>query len=386
VKVALFDAYVMVDWSGGDGRRGGGRDCIWIACGHRTAREAATASPRSRTEAERAIRSALLPFTRPGAGRVLVGADFAYGYPAGFASLLPGAGASSLPPWRSVWRYLRDHLKDDLGARPGRAPTNRSNRFDVASAINAAASTGGPAGPFWCLPRAGSRPCIPQRRPRQPYPLARGGLPPLRITDGRAGSDTPFRLFGTGSVGSQALTGIPRLARLRDDPLLSRSSAAWPFETGWATDGPWLPAAVKILHAEIYPSVRAPLRDAVKDRGQVRAMWRWARDLDAEELLVAELAIPEGIRRGSPEDEAIRAEEGWILGCPPARSLSSRAAGAAPTRRGSMPHAGPPSTPRTRGRGRGPSPGRERRRRSARARRPPWPRPSASRRRDRWRR
>jgi short chain dehydrogenase/Hydantoinase B/oxoprolinase len=29
----LFDAYVMVDWSGGDGRRAGTQDCIWIAHG-----------------------------------------------------------------------------------------------------------------------------------------------------------------------------------------------------------------------------------------------------------------------------------------------------------------------------------------------------------------
>ena len=29
------------------------------------------------------------------------------------------------------------------------------------------------------------------------------------------------------------------------------------------------------LHAEIYPSVRDPLPDEIKDRGQVRAMWQW---------------------------------------------------------------------------------------------------------------
>lgn len=33
----LFDAYVMIDWSGGDGRRAGKADCLWIAqgCGRR---------------------------------------------------------------------------------------------------------------------------------------------------------------------------------------------------------------------------------------------------------------------------------------------------------------------------------------------------------------
>jgi hypothetical protein len=40
-----------------------------------------------------------------------------------------------------------------------------------------------------------------------------------------------------------------------------------------------------VLHAENYPSVRDPLPDEIKDRGQVRAMWQWARDLDCDNLL-----------------------------------------------------------------------------------------------------
>ena len=70
------------------------------------------------------------------------------------------------------------------------------------------------------------------------------------------------------------------------------------------------------MHAEIYPSVRIPLADTIKDRGQVRAMWHWARDLDAKNLLINEFAIPPGITSGSQEDIVIRGEEGWILGCP----------------------------------------------------------------------
>ena len=97
----------------------------------------------------------------------------------------------------------------------------------------------------------------------------------------------------------------------------------WPFETGWAPlapgsgDVPWLQPQVRIVHAEIYPSLLPPLGDAVKDRGQARALWQWARDLDRRDALVNEFMIPPRIAAGSPDDLAIRNEEGWILGCPP---------------------------------------------------------------------
>jgi precorrin-8X/cobalt-precorrin-8 methylmutase len=247
---------------------------------------------------------------------VLVCADFGYGYPAGFASLLPGSVSDRFSPWRIVWRYLREHVQDDLGTEPGRQPTNRSNRFEVASAINAAVSSPASRGPFWCLFKPGGYSCVPQKKPMQPFVCARGTVASLRITDRRANSDTPFRLFGTGSVGSQVLTGIPRLESIRFDTQFTRCSAVWPFETGWAAaSGLWLDPELRVLHAEIYPSVRAYLTDTIKDCGQVRAMWHWARDLDAENLLIKEFAIPPGITRGSREDTVIRSEEGWILGC-----------------------------------------------------------------------
>jgi hypothetical protein len=45
--------------------------------------------------------------------------------------------------------------------------------------------------------------CIPQKRPAQPFETAQGYfLRALRLTDERVGADTPFRLYGTGSVGS----------------------------------------------------------------------------------------------------------------------------------------------------------------------------------------
>ena len=49
------------------------------------------------------------------------------------------------------------------------------------------------------------------------------------------------------------------------------------------------------MHAEIYPSVRAPLTDTIKDSGQVRAMWHWSRDLDESNSLIHKFRIPPGI-------------------------------------------------------------------------------------------
>ena len=305
----------MVDWSGGNRRRGGKKDCIWIAHGDRNATVPTITSPRSRTEAEDGIR-ALLTIWLSARRRTLVCADFAYGYPAGFAAILSGS-ATGVAPWRRVWTYLGTNLQDDIGTRPGALPSNRSNRFAVAGAINAAASRLGSWGPFWCLFKPGSHACVPQARPRQPFICGGTIIHPLRITDQRAQSDTPFRLFGTGSVGSQVLTGIPRLEKLRSDPELGPHSAVWPFETGWApSSGAWLDPEQLVLYAEIYPSVRPPLTDTILDRGQVRAMWHWARDLDLKNRLLDQFQLPGGVIAASPDDATIRSEEGWILGCP----------------------------------------------------------------------
>jgi hypothetical protein len=174
----LFDVYIMVDWAGGDRRRAGRQDCIWIAHGPSTAGAPTTVSPRSRTEAEHLMRAQLQSIVAAKKGRVLLCADFGYGYPAGFASLLSKSVSSEVPPWRIVWRYLKRHVQDDLGTKAGRKPTNRSNRFEVASVINAAVSSTAPPGPFWCLFKAGSYDCVPQKRPP-----SSGNIAPLRITD-----------------------------------------------------------------------------------------------------------------------------------------------------------------------------------------------------------
>jgi hypothetical protein len=315
----LFDFYIMVDWSRGSARRGMQTDSTWIAFGATNDLAPETLSPFSRSEATQFIRE-LLREQLSRDRRTLVGFDFAYSFPRDFSAALQAAiGSNDVTlPWMTIWEFLRQEIKDDLGTSPDRRPSNRSNRFEVANRINALLSEGADLrGPFWCASEA-VYPYLPQTRPRQPFQSAQGFLiQPLRFTDLRARSGTPFRLYGTASVGSQTLTGIPRLHELRFDPELGQRSAIWPFETGWAATANWLSERISIVHAEIYPSIREPLPDRIKDRGQVRSMWEWASELDRQNLLWFEFARPVEIDPGSPEDIAIQLSEGWILGCSP---------------------------------------------------------------------
>ena len=107
--MSLLDTYVMMDWSGSDRRRSGRQDCIWIAHGSAKATEPIIASPASRTEAEQIIRAVLQSVVTTNKGRVLFCADFGYGYPAGFASLVSNSRSAELPPWRILAISARTH-------------------------------------------------------------------------------------------------------------------------------------------------------------------------------------------------------------------------------------------------------------------------------------
>jgi precorrin-8X/cobalt-precorrin-8 methylmutase len=314
----FFDFYIMVDWSGGARRRGGRSDTIWIAYGATIADAPLTDSPFSRTEAVRLIRSLLVNEIESNL-RVLLCFDFAYGYPVDFAAALQAATGKPERdlPWSVVWQYLSEQIKDDEGTTPGAKPSNRSNRFGGGKP-DKWASFPGSKGNWALLVRFASVSVYPAKQTTRTVPNCTGiRNKGLRSTDKRARSGSPFRLFGTASVGSQSLTGIGRLHELRSDTMLAAVSAVWPFETGWATKAKWLPRHVSILHAEIYPSVRDPLPDEIKDRGQVRAIWQWARDLDRENLLWREFCRPIEVEPGSKEDLAIQLTEGWILGASP---------------------------------------------------------------------
>jgi precorrin-8X/cobalt-precorrin-8 methylmutase len=288
----LFDAYVMVDWSASS-RPNHGADSIWWTCLERGTlglEERATANPGTRAEAEAQLADLLSDLAARGM-RVLVGCDFNFGFPQGFAARL---GAED---WRGVWRRIAAEIKD--------GDDNANNRFGVAAALNQRISGG--AEPFWgCPAAAASAHLAPTRQ-------GGAGLPDKRLAEARVTSAKPvWQLAYAGSVGGQTLTGIPRLERLRRHPWLAEVTRVWPFETGLRP----LERSEQghIILAEVYPSLLAVTPEAgeVKDRAQVTALARHFAALDDKRRLAPLFAGDQTLT--ADERRAVETEEGWILG------------------------------------------------------------------------
>lgn len=270
----MFDTVIIVDWSAANvpSPARPSPDAIWIGVVREGVEEASY--HRTRMAAEAAI-VALLDAERGAGRRVLLGCDFPMGYPAGFAGRLTGFRDTS-----AVWEWLADRIED--------AADNRNNRFEVAAAINARMGGGGP---FWGRPAGQVHDSLLATK-QVDYAML--DLPERRAVEVKVPKAQPvWKLFTTGSVGSQTLMGLPMVHRLSQ-----RSDVAvWPFEV---PDAP-------VVVAEIYPSLLANAvakdDDTIKDRAQVRllarALWRLAQ----KGRLAAFFDVPDVAR-----------EEGWILG------------------------------------------------------------------------
>lgn len=273
------ETIVMVDWAGGNdtGRRPR-KDAIWAA----VAREGEPGIPRvylrNREIAVEWLRGLLGAELRAGR-RVLAGFDFPFGYPSGFAERLTGR-ADPL----AVWGWMAEHLEDG---------PKGNNRFDIAGRINAMFPG---VGPFWFNATGREIDHLPRKG------RARGGhgMAERRAVELRAkGSFTCWQMGGAGAVGSQVMTGMAALERLRR--AIPGEVAVWPFE----------PPDRPVAFVEVWPSlldreVRAAMRPGgVKDAVQVRVLARAVAEAAREGRLAAMLdAVPEDARR----------EEGWILG------------------------------------------------------------------------
>lgn len=294
----LFDRYVMVDWSA-NSKPKTGKDSIWIrSLGSTDESYDLIENPRTRVAARDRVREELAAAILR-KERVLVGFDFPYGYPRGFARAL---GLSGLP-WRAIWRYLSDSIVD--------GPDNANNRFAVAAGINRRLSHH----TYWACPPAHSHENLSTRKDLVRYNDAVAtALPEWRETElalkaRRIHPQSVWKLHTAGSVGGQALVGIPVVAALRDDPELQLFSKVWPLET---TVPELVPAQPAIVHAEIWPSVidvtpamRRPENvGKVRDQVQVEELATHLRALDENDQLRDLLAAG----RAGADDE------GWILG------------------------------------------------------------------------
>jgi len=307
----LFDVYIAVDWSARSAPSPikPAQDALWVS--EKLVPDLADMEEapgetycRTRQACIAHIYARLLHHVAVGR-RVLVGFDFPYGYPAGYATALGLDGHA--PPWRRIWDELRRLIMDDAA--------NRNNRFVVAAALNA--RCGGPeSGPLWGCPIGVHLATLAPVSPRYPY-LVRAGLAleRMRWTDRQVrGVQSVWKLYGTGSVGGQALVGIPAVCRLRDDPVLATVSRVWPFETGFRPD-PTADRGPAVVYAEVWPGIVPEPLDpavAVRDQAQVRAVVRWLARLDAAGELGRLFAGPAGLSARAWADGV--AEEGWILG------------------------------------------------------------------------
>ena len=294
----LFSAFIIVDWSAAS-KPTTGADSIWIGVLKRDVRfrmAFESYNPPTRAEAEKRL-GAILDDLRKRGERALLGVDFPLGFPRGFAAALK---LTAEPTWRAVWDQIDRMAKDKAD--------NTNNRFGVGAEINRRL-TGGPF-PFWGCP---PKDALTTLQPKRSRPHGSDDLPEFRHADLAAkGAASIWKLYYNGSVGGQAILGIPAVRRLK----LARGEAVkvWPFETGFkaltedALDG------VEVVVAEVYPSLLKLQAGPgeVKDLAQVRGTAEHFARLDESNKLAAVFGPPAGL----PPDVVLDAEreEGWILG------------------------------------------------------------------------
>ena len=261
-----FDTVIMVDWSGGNDRGTTPKpDAIWAAI----AREGRAEEPhylRNRQVAEEWI-TTQIEAERAAGRRVLLGFDFPFGYPTGFAQALTG----SAEPF-AVWDWFETHVEDNMKA---------NNRFDVAGRIN---TLFGGRGPFWGNGLKRDIDGLPRTKKdyANPFPDRR------QVEQLATGAFTCWQMSGAGAVGSQVFMGLPVLARLRRQ----FEASVWPFE----------PLTSDVAFIEIWPSLTlgAAPEGRIKDAWQVEEVARMVSSLTPDRLT-------EILSVDAPE-------EGWIFG------------------------------------------------------------------------
>ncbi|MGR3542602.1 MAG: molybdopterin-binding protein [Hasllibacter sp.] len=268
-----FERVIAVDWSATSGRTRPGPDAIWAA-----EATAGGAGPARHFPTRRAVTDWLIETLAAGP-RTLAVFDVSFGWPEGAARAVTGSGDPL-----ALWDWIAARLTDRADG------TN--DRYELAAALNRALPGDGP---FWGRPPRLDLPDLPARKPAAPaFPEWRAAEAAMIAAGGAAGRPkSVWQLAYSGAVGSQTLTAMAALARLR--AALGPRCAVWPFQP---PDAPVVLAEVYLAHAD---PAEAAFRDGgPKDAGQVRAMAAALHRLsDAPDLW-----------RAPPE----AAREGWVLG------------------------------------------------------------------------
>ena len=299
----LFDAYIIVDWSAA-AKPVTGANSIWIGVRARDARlkfQFTSANPKTRLEARRLIAELAQKLISRG-DKVLIGCDFAFGYPSGTAKAI-GLDCDNVQPWQAMYAHLASKVKE--------RGDNSNARFALAAGLNYA-MTKGPH-PFWGTTRKDQVSTLSMKKGTF---SAASSLPEHRLSEAwirsefKASPKSVWQLMGAGAVGSQTLLGIAAVAHLRDE---ITGAQIWPFETGFksltAND---LENTTCVL-AEVYPSTLKITSETgeVLDLTQVKMLSEHLESLDSAGKLASAFGPPNTL--SSREIEQITCEEGWIL-------------------------------------------------------------------------
>lgn len=299
----LFDAYIIVDWSAA-AKPVMGANSIWVGIRARDARlkfQFSSVNPKTRLDARAFIKEIAQKLIDRG-DKLLIGFDFALGYPAGTADAIGLIENGTLP-----WQAMHNHLSTKVKERPD----NSNARFALAAGMNYAMSKG--PHPFWGTPKKDQASTLSMKKGEFG---AKSFPPEHRIAERwikanfKANPKSVWQLMGAGAVGSQALLGIPTVAYLRD---ALPDTRVWPFETGFKSFSSDDLENVSCVMAEIYPSTISVTQNAGEqpDQAQVRALAEHLQTLDSAGQLADAFGPPNTL--SSREIDAITREEGWIL-------------------------------------------------------------------------
>lgn len=274
--MSAFDAILVVDWSAANDRgETPVNNAVWSALWQ----PAGVEEPlyhRNRETAEAYLGDLIAAETAAGR-RLLIGFDFPFGYPKGFAAKVTGS-----PDPLALWDWYAANLED--------TPTSNS-RFALAGGLNAMFLG---IGPFWFNGLADDIADLPRRGTER----VGHGMPERRaVEEIERGAFSVWQMGGAGSVGGQVMTGVAALSRLR--ARFPDDVAVWPFE---APDR-------AVVFAEVWPSLLNDQVHAETGENDIR---------DAVQVSVLARAL--GGLNGAGLDSLLAdtgpeaTEEGWILG------------------------------------------------------------------------